>query len=115
MEKQEQTSEGGRPAGEPEANFIELLNLIAMQAAVALGGLQGPGGESIPPNPLAAKHYIDLLEVLEKKTAGNLTDDERRVLGSVLYELRMQYVQMVTAATQPPKADKSGPAEPPKA
>ena len=41
-----------------------------------LGGFQGPGGERIPPNPDAAKHHIDLLDVLEQKTKGNLTDEE---------------------------------------
>ena len=77
--------------------FIELLNLLAMQAVISLGGYQGPGGERIPPNPSAAKHHIDLLEILEKKTAGNLTEEEQRALSSVLYELRMQYVQVVSA------------------
>jgi hypothetical protein len=93
------------PAGEAAANFIELINVMAMQAAISLGGYQGPGGERIPPNPLAAKHHIDLLEVLEKKTAGNLTEEEKRILDGVLYELRLQYVQIVTAAQRqgPPK------------
>jgi len=77
--------------------FIELLNLLAMQAVISLGGYQGPGGERIPANPAAAKHHIDLLEILEKKTAGNLSDEEKRALDSVLYELRMQYVQAVSA------------------
>ncbi len=77
--------------------FIELLNLLAMQAVIALGGYQGPGGERIPANPAAAKHHIDLLEILEKKTAGNLSEEEKRALDSVLYELRMQYVQTVSA------------------
>ncbi len=77
--------------------FVELLNMLAMQAVIGLGGYQGPGGERIPPNPAAAKHHIDLLEVLEKKTAGNLTEEEKRTLDSVLYELRMQYVQVVGA------------------
>lgn len=77
--------------------FIELLNLLAMQAVIALGGYQGPGGERIPANPAAAKHHIDLLEVLEKKTAGNLSEEEKRAMDSVLYELRMQYVQTVSA------------------
>ena len=82
---------------EPAANFIELVNLMAMQAAIGLGGYQGPGGERIPPNPIVAKHHIDLLEVLEKKTAGNLTEEEKRILDGVLYELRLQYVQAVSA------------------
>lgn len=77
--------------------FIELLNLLAMQAVISLGGYQGPGGERIPANPAAAKHHIDLLEVLEKKTAGNLSEEEKRALDSVLYELRLQYVQTVSA------------------
>lgn len=82
---------------EPAANFVELVNLMAMQAAIGLGGYQGPGGERIPPNPIMAKHHIDLLEVLEKKTAGNLTEDEKRILDGVLYELRMQYVHAVSS------------------
>jgi len=88
-----------RPAAgaEPAANFIELVNLMAMQAAIGLGGYQGPGGERIPPNPNLAKHHIDLLEVLDKKTAGNLSEEEKRILDGVLYELRLQYVQTVSA------------------
>ena len=93
---QERTS---RPTAgaEPAANFIELVNLMAMQAAIGLGGYQGPGGERIPPNPIVAKHHIDLLEVLEKKTVGNLSEEEKRILDGVLYELRLQYVQSVSA------------------
>ncbi len=96
LAKQERSS---RPAAgaEPAANFVELVNLMAMQAAIGLGGYQGPGGERIPPNPIVAKHHIDLLEVLEKKTAGNLTEEEKRILDGVLYELRLQYVQAVSA------------------
>jgi len=77
-------------------SFFDLVNVLAMQAAVGLGGLQGPGGERIPPNLQAAKHHIDLLDVLNDKTKGNLTDEEKRVLDSVLYELRMQFVHMVS-------------------
>lgn len=96
LAKQERTS---RPTAgaEPAANFIELINMMAMQAAIGLGGYQGPGGERFPPNPNMAKHHIDLLEVLEKKTAGNLTEEEKRILDGVMYELRLQYVQAVSA------------------
>ena len=84
--------EGGQPGA---ADFVELINLLAMQAAIALGGYQGPGGERISPNHVAAKHHIDLLDVLERKTKGNLMEDEKRALDAVLYELRLQYVQIV--------------------
>ena len=97
---------GAAAAGLP--GFLDLVNVLAMQAAVSLGGLQGPGGEQIPPNAQAAKHHIDLLEVLGEKTAGNLTEEEERVLTRILYELRMQYVQMVSGP--PPKGPSGDPA-----
>lgn len=106
LSEQERTerSKAAAAPGTTSTSFLELMNLIAMQAAVALGGVQGPGGEQIPPNPLAAKHFIDLLEVLQKKTEGNLTDDEGRALDSVLYELRMQYVGAVGPEPGPTEA-----------
>ena len=97
-EKKEE-KESGPPGA---ATFPELVNLLAMQAVISLGGFQGPGGERIPPNPAAAKHHIDLIEMLEKKTEGNVSEEESRMLTSVLYELRMQYVQSTTG--QPPPA-----------
>lgn len=103
----EQEQGGGQqPAadgGEQGGMFAELVNVLALQAAVALGGFQSPSGEQIPANPAAAKHHIDLLEVLERKTRGNLTEEEKRLLGGVLYELRMQYVQAMSGSpAQPP-------------
>lgn len=88
--------------GQPDAAFIELLNLLGMHAAIALGGAKGPSGEAVPPNPESAKFHIDMLEVLQKKTVGNLTDEEKKTLDSVLYELQQQYVQTVTGAPPPP-------------
>jgi hypothetical protein len=81
--------------------FLELINLLAMQAAVSLGGYQGPGGERIPPNHAAGKHYIDLLEVLIQKTKGNLSADEEKMLSGVLHEMRMAYVQAVSGQAPP--------------
>jgi len=83
----------------PEASFVELVNMLAMQAAIALGGYQGPGGERIAPNQMAARHQIDLLEVLSKKTEGNLSDDEQHMLDAVLHELRMHYVTLASGKT----------------
>jgi hypothetical protein len=82
--------------------FADLVNLIAMQALVGLGGLRGPGGETIPPNLIAAKHHIDLLDLLERKTQGQLTEDEKRDLARVIYELRMHFVQATARPLEPP-------------
>lgn len=102
QEKKEEHKPAGAAVGD-ETSFVELINTIAMQAIIGLGGLQGPGGERIPANPYAAKHYIEMLELLQKKTEGNLTDDEERTLEAVLYELRMQYVSIVTRGAPPPE------------
>ena len=94
--QQEQQEQAKQAAAPQQASFMELVNLLAMQAGIALGGYQGPNGENIPPNPHAAKHYVDLLEVIQKKTEGNLEDEEKKVLDAVLHELRMIYVQSVS-------------------
>lgn len=77
----------------PEADFVGLIQLLAMQAVVGLGGLAGPGGQDIPPNIELAKHHIDMLEVLETKTKGNLSEEEKRLLDTTLHQLRMAYVE----------------------
>ena len=101
-EKQEQAQAEQSAAGSAEASFVELVNLIAMQAAIGLGGMKAPSGETVPPNPAAAKQFIDLLEVLQKKTKGNLVEEEEKILNGVLYELQMQFVQAVSTQAPPP-------------
>lgn len=75
--------------------FMEIINTLAMQAMVGLGVMQGPGGQAIPPNFDAAKHFIDLLDVLEQKTKGNLEPDEKTILDQTLHQLRIIYVEVV--------------------
>ena len=61
------------------------------QALFYLGDL-APRGSEPQVNLDMAKHYVDTLNVLEEKTKGNLTDDEKRLLDAALYETRMRYV-----------------------
>ncbi len=91
--------EAGGAAGLPQADFAGLVNVLAMQALVSLGGVRGPGGQPYPPNPEIAKYHIDLLEVLAEKTKSSLTPEEKRMIDLTMYELRMRYVQVVGAAT----------------
>ena len=97
---------GGAP-GQP--GFADLVNLFAMQAMVGLGGMQGQDGRAIPPNLPMAKYHIDLLEVLDSKTASNLDAEEKKLLDTTLFNLRMAYVEITQGAAGPP----SGPAENP--
>lgn len=98
QEKERLTQEVKPRDALPDPSFTELLNLVAFQAMVSLGLVGTPGGERIPPNLEAAKLYVDLLQVLEDKTRGNLTPEEKKLLDQVLYEMRMRYVQMAAAA-----------------
>lgn len=86
----------------PDPNFSELVNLIAMQALAGLGMLSGPGGQRIAGDLQVAKHFVDMLQVLEDKTRNNLTPEEKRLLDQVLYEMRMRYVQAASGAAAPP-------------
>jgi hypothetical protein len=85
--------ESGERREVPPASFTGLVQLIAMQAMVGLGGLAGPPGQEIPPNMELAKHHIDLLDVLDNKTKGNLSPEEKRMLDTTLHQLRMAYVE----------------------
>lgn len=80
----------------PDPSFTELLNMLAMQALAGMGVLPGPGGERIPPNLELSKHFIDMLQLLEDKTKGNLTEQEQKQLDALLYEIRMRYVEMAS-------------------
>ena len=90
----------------PEPTFAELVNMIALQALVGLGAMAGAAGERIPPNLEIARHFIDIMKMLEGKTRGNLSAEEKRLLEAALYELRMRYVEVAGAASPP------GPAAP---
>ena len=50
-------------------------------------------GEAAEKNLPLARHTIDTLEMLQHKTGGNLDEEEARLLESLLYELRMRFVE----------------------
>src|SRR5947199_3938493 len=79
---------------EGPANFATLVSYLSTTAMFQLGLLPGPGGERIPADFANARRTIDLLEILQQKTRGNLSEDETRMLEDVLYELRLSFVQM---------------------
>ena len=87
-------SAGARPAGVPEASFLVLVDMFAGEAAMNLGMAQTPDGNRLPVDLEAARHWIDMLGMLEQKTQGNLTDEEAGVMENVLAYLRMQFVAL---------------------
>jgi uncharacterized protein DUF1844 len=79
---------------EPALSFTAFVLSLASTAAIHFGDLADPqSGEPIEPNLDAAAQMIEILGLLETKTRGNLTPEERQVLEQVLYELRMRFVE----------------------
>ncbi|HET6428064.1 MAG TPA: DUF1844 domain-containing protein [Phycisphaerae bacterium] len=76
----------------PRASFATLVSSQVTQILFALGALADAQGRRYR-NLDIAKHHIDTLAVLEEKTKGNLTEDEKKLLDNALYEVRMAYVQ----------------------
>jgi hypothetical protein len=76
----------------PPASLPVLVQLLASQAMLAMGKMQVPGQPDLKVDLDAAKHFVDLLGVLEDKTKGNVTPDEAAMISAVAHELRMIYV-----------------------
>jgi len=90
MEDGESTPPRARGDALPEMTFQALVLSLSASAMVHLGeAAEGGGGE---PNLPLARQTIDILELLERKTRGNLDADEQSLLGAVLHELRLKFV-----------------------
>ena len=77
----------------PKGDFAALVSMLVTQAFFALGLLQREGQKKEPDLEMA-KYNIDMLEAIEEKTKGNLSDEEQKVLTDTLGQLRMAYVKM---------------------
>jgi len=65
---------------------------LASSALIALGKLPAPDGRPHPVEVETARHLIDVLAMLEHKTKGNLDEAETKLLASLVYDLRVAYV-----------------------
>jgi hypothetical protein len=75
-------------------SFAAFVLSLAHTAAVHFGDVDDPmSGARSAPNLPAAQQMIEILSLLEVKTRGNLTAEERQLLEQILYELRMRYVE----------------------
>jgi ABC-type hemin transport system ATPase subunit len=77
----------------PGIDFSTLVLSLATSAMVHMGLVPETEGGQPEKNLQLAHQTIDTLEMLQHKTRNNLTDDEAKLLQTVLYELRMSYVK----------------------
>lgn len=90
------------PDAENPAGFANFIMSIASNAASSLGMMEHPVTHKREVDLELAKHWIDILGMLERKTKGNLAPQEEKILESLLADLRMQYVSLTSSVS--PKA-----------
>ncbi|MDA7908876.1 DUF1844 domain-containing protein [bacterium] len=116
-EKEELKDSGSEPESEgeaeehalPPASFMVLMSTLATQAMAAMGLIPDPMTGQPSVNLPMAKHFIDLLGMLQEKTQGNLTEEEANHLRDGLHQLRMIFVssEQASAGTDGEAAPKS--------
>ena len=96
---------GGEAGAPSKPSFAQFLSGLATQVLMSLGELENPLTRRREVDPVQAQQTIDLLELLQEKTKGNLTPQEENFFANVLHDLRLRYVRAVSAAggsTRPP-------------
>ncbi len=98
--------------------FFQLVVSLQAGAMQQMGKIASPITGKVERNLDMAKNSIDLIGMLQTKTAGNLTQDEKKLIDHVLYELRLNYVdeakkgETVKAGAKTAKSDeKATPSE----
>ena len=79
--------------GMPEVTFTAFIMSLSTSALFHLGEISEPSTGEKRKDLVLAKHAIDTLDMLEKKTRGNLDADEEAMLGNILCDLKLRYVK----------------------
>lgn len=96
---------------QPPIRFEHLVQQLYLSALMQMGAAT-PEGQRPRVDIIGARQSIDLLGVLEEKTRGNLTNNEERMLESILFELRMTFLELTKMISlqgvqaPPPKPEK---------
>ena len=81
-----------------ELDFSTFVVSLGTSALVNLGMAPDPETGASSVNLPMAKQNIDILEILHRKTKGNLTEDEKKILDTLLFDLRMAFVRKCQAS-----------------
>ena len=94
QETEEPSAEQQEPPPQfPEINFATFVASLNASALLQLGAIEDPTTGTKNKNLPMAKQTIDILNMLQEKTAGNLSEEEDNLLKNVLYDLRLMYVK----------------------
>ncbi|PKN06203.1 MAG: DUF1844 domain-containing protein [Deltaproteobacteria bacterium HGW-Deltaproteobacteria-7] len=81
------------PLDYPQVNFTNFVISLSTSALFQFGDFPEYEGGKAEKNLPAAKQTIDILDMLNEKTKGNLDQNEASLIQGVLYELKMRYVK----------------------
>ena len=88
------TAAKSKPA-ETSKTFLSLVQSLGYQALMNLGDIPNPMTQETSLNPEGAKEAIDLLIALRDKTQGNLSEEEKKMLETLITQLQIKFSQSV--------------------
>ncbi len=81
-----------QPVALAQVDFSTHVLSLASTALIALGKMPAPDGKPMQVDLETARHLVDVLAMLEVKTKGNLEESEQKLIQSLIYDLRVAYV-----------------------
>ena len=93
----------------PPAGLQTIVSMLASQAMLSLGPLPNPISGKQEVRLDEARHFIDLIEVLQEKTNGNCTADESKLMEGLLHELRMGFLAVQNMPPSQEDAESTNP------
>lgn len=96
VRKEKETTAQKPPVESPpaeESEFLTFLSTLAMQTLMALGEIPNPATGRAQADAAQAQYLIDVLQMLSDKTKGNLSEVETSEMKTILYQLRLKFVQ----------------------
>jgi hypothetical protein len=83
--------------------FFSLVMTFQAAAMQQMGKLKNPISDKIERDLQQAQLSIDILDMLEEKTRGNLSEDETKLLKGILQELKLNYVDEMSKEQPSPE------------
>ncbi len=78
---------------ELEVDFGGFVISLSTSGMINLGTFENPETGKIERDMAAARNIIQILVMLEQKTRGNLEAEEQRLIQSLIYDLKLAYVE----------------------
>tara|TARA_Y100000996_G_scaffold156652_1_gene120686 strand:- start:531 stop:923 length:393 start_codon:yes stop_codon:yes gene_type:complete len=93
--------------------FIHLVNTFVQSAWISLGKVKNPVSDTMERNLDQATYYIDLLDMLQTKMKGNLSEWEEQYIIHSLSELKLNFIDEQKKSSEEDKSEKTKETGPP--